>query len=220
MRRADYEMAEREEMERLLATASHGFMGIVTPDGWPAVVPLNFVFTDGRIYFHGAGEGEKMAAIAREPRVTFTVAEGFAIVPSYFRDPRLACPATQYYKCVMIRGRARVVTDTDEKARALQAIMEKLQPEGGHEPITASSALYRKSLKTTAVVAIEVERMTGKFKFGQNLPASKRESVADQLEARGCPVDHRTVEAMREYNVEPKQSRRNRLLATLRPLVL
>lgn len=200
MRRADYEMSEREEMERLLATADHGYMGVVTPDGWPTVVPLNFVFVDGRIYFHGAGEGEKMESLAGEPRVTFTVAEGFSIVPSYFRDPRLACPATQYYKCVMIRGRARVVTDVDEKARALQAMMEKLQPEGGHEPIEASSALYRKSVRTTAVVAIEVERMTGKFKFGQNLPASKRDEVAERLEARGCPIDHATVEAMRRYN--------------------
>jgi len=207
-------------MERLLATASHGYMGIVSPDGWPAVVPLNFVYVDGRVYFHGANEGEKMAALADSPRVTFTVAEEFSIVPSYFRDPKLACPATQYYKSVMIRGRARVVTDVDEKARALQAMMEKLQPEGGHEPIEAASALYRKSLKTTAVVAIEIERMTGKFKFGQNLPASKREAVAEQLASRGCPVDHRTVEAMREYNVEPKESRRSRLLATLRPLVL
>ena len=193
-------MADRDEMEQLLATAEHGYMGIVSPDGWPAVVPLNFVYADGRIYFHGAMEGEKMAALAEGPRVTFTVAEDFSIVPSYFRDPKLACPATQYYKCVMIRGRARVVGDVEEKARALQAIMEKLQPEGGHEPITASSALYRKSLRTTAVVAIEVERMTGKFKFGQNLPKSKRERVADQLEARGCPIDHATVAAMRQYN--------------------
>jgi nitroimidazol reductase NimA-like FMN-containing flavoprotein (pyridoxamine 5'-phosphate oxidase superfamily) len=200
MRRADYEMTDRDEMERLLATADHGYMGVVTPDGWPAVVPLNFVYADGHVYFHGASEGEKMASLARESRVTFTVAEGFSIVPSYFRDPRLACPATQYYKCVMIRGRARAVDDEAEKARALQAMMEKLQPEGGHEPIAVGSALYRKSLRTTAVVAIEVERMTGKFKFGQNLPTSVRERVAGRLDERGCPVDHATADAMRRYN--------------------
>jgi nitroimidazol reductase NimA-like FMN-containing flavoprotein (pyridoxamine 5'-phosphate oxidase superfamily) len=200
MRRTDYEMAEREEMERLLATVDYGVLGILTPDGWPSAVPLNFVFADGRIYFHGAGEGEKMAAIEHDARATFTVAEGYAIVPSYFRDPRLACPATQYYKCVMVRGRARVVSDVDEKARALQAMMDKLQPEGGFEPIEAGNPIYRKSLKTTAVVALEIERMTGKFKFGQNLPKGKRNEVAEQLEARGCPIDHATVDAMRRYN--------------------
>ena len=187
-------------MERLLAEAAHGYLGAVRPDGWPVVVPLNFVYADGRVYFHGAAEGEKMESLVADDRVTFTVADGFSIVPSYFRDPRLACPATQYYKCVMIRGRARVVEDAAEKAAALQAMMEKLQPEGGHEPITVDNPIYRKSLRSTAVVAIEVEEMTGKFKFGQNLPRSAREVVAERLEARGCPIDHATVEAMRRYN--------------------
>jgi predicted FMN-binding regulatory protein PaiB len=128
--------------------------------------------------------------------VTFVVVEDFSLVPSYFRDPKFACPATQYYKAVAIRGRARIVEGADEKARALQALMETLQPEGGHVPITATEPMYRKSLRTTAVVAIEIERMTAKFKFGQNLPASKREEVAEQLTARGCPIDHRTVAEM------------------------
>jgi len=186
-------------MEDLLATADHGYLGLLTPDGWPMTVPLNFVYADGRIYFHGAGEGEKMSSLAESPRVTFTVAEGFSIVPSYFRDPRLACPATQYYRCVMIRGHARVVDDVAEKALALQSMMEKLQPEGGHEPIEVGNPIYRKSLKTTAVVAIEIERMTAKFKFGQNLPKSTRAQVAERLTARGCPVDHATVDAIRRY---------------------
>ena len=80
------------------------------------------------------------------------------------------------------------------------AMMEKLQPEGGHVPIRADEPIYRKSLRTTGVVAIEIERMTAKFKFGQNLPSAKRDEVAAKLETRGCPVDHATVDAMRRYN--------------------
>jgi nitroimidazol reductase NimA-like FMN-containing flavoprotein (pyridoxamine 5'-phosphate oxidase superfamily) len=200
VRRKDYEMTDRAEMERLLGSVEYGFLGAVRPDGWPIVVPLNFVYLDGRLYFHGALEGEKMATLTRDGRVTFTAVEAFSLVPSYFRDPTLACPATQYYKSVVVRGRARAVHDVEEKARALQAIMEKLQPEGGHVPISASEPIYRKSLRTTAVVAVDVEEMTAKFKFGQNLPSSKRDAVAERLEARGCPVDHATVDAMRRYN--------------------
>lgn len=207
MRRMDYEMTEREQIELLLASAGHGYLGAIRADGWPLVVPLNFVYADGRIYLHGAPEGEKMAAIERDDRVTFTVVADYALIPSYFRDPRYACPATQYYKAAMVRGRARVVEETDEKARALQALMEKLQPEGGYVPITADEPLYRKSFKTTAVIAIEVEQMTGKFKFGQNLPSSKRDAVAERLEARGCPIDRATVDAMREYNPPKKEKK-------------
>jgi nitroimidazol reductase NimA-like FMN-containing flavoprotein (pyridoxamine 5'-phosphate oxidase superfamily) len=184
-------------MERVLMAAGHGFLGVTRPDGWPAVVPLNFVYTDGRVYYHGAREGEKMGSVQADDRVTFLVVEAFSLVPSYFRDPRLACPATQYYKSVVVRGRARVVHEPEEKARALQALMEKLQPEGGYQPISASDPLYRKSLATTAVVAIDVDEMTGKFKFGQNLSSAKREAVAGRLEARGGAGDRVTAEEMR-----------------------
>ncbi len=200
MRRTDYEMTEQEEIDRLLAEAGHGYLGIITSDGWPSVVPLNYVVVDNRIYFHGAHEGQKMEALASNPRVSFTVVEDFAFIPSHFRDPRFACPATQYYRSVMIRGRARIVDAAPEKAAALQALMEKLQPEGGFEPITAEAPMYRKSLRTTAVVAIDIEQIAGKFKFGQNLPRSKRETVAKKLGERGCPIDHATVEMMQRYN--------------------
>ena len=157
VRRTDYEMTERDQMEKLLAEATHGFLGLTGPDGWPRVVPLNYVTLDGKLYFHGATEGEKMDSLAADDRVTFVVVEDFSLVPSYFRDPKFACPSTQYYKAVAIRGRARIVEDNDEKARALQALMEKLQPEGGYVPITASEPMYRKSLRTTAVVANELD---------------------------------------------------------------
>ena len=190
--------AERAAIDAVLAEVGHGYLGITTPDGWPSVVPLNFVVAGGRLYFHGAAEGEKMESLARDPRASFTVVDAGSLVPSYLRHPRSACPATQYFRSVMIRGRARFVHDPEEKAFALQALMEKLQPEGGYEPIAADSALYRKALRNTAVTAIEIERMTGRFKFGQNLGAAKREAVVRGLRDRGEPVDRITVERMLE----------------------
>lgn len=197
MTQATYQGCGKAEIDRLLAEEGHGFLGITTPDGWPSVVPVNFVHLDGRIYFHGASEGEKMASLDADPRVTFTVVRDLSVVPSYYRDSRFACPATQYYQSVMIRGRARFVETAEEKARALQALMEKLQPEGGYEPITAAAPNYLKSLRMTAVTAIEIERITGKFKLGQNLPRRLRTSVADRLEQRGCPIDGATAELIR-----------------------
>ena len=98
----------------------------------------------------------------------------------------------------MVRGRARIVEDPEEKAFALQALMAKLQPEGGHVPITADQPLYAAALRQgTAVVAIEIESMTGKFKVGQNLNGNRRESVEQGLQERGCPIDHETLEAMK-----------------------
>jgi len=183
--------------EALLAELGHGYLAAVQPDGWPLLRPLNFVYLDGRVYFHGARKGEKMDTLVTGGRVAFVAARDFSVVPSHFVDSQRACPATQYYEAVMIRGRARIVSDPDEKARALQALMEKLQPEGGHVPITAREPLYAASLKSTAVVAIEVEEMTGKLSLGQDRTPTRRKRVIKGLQRRNAPGDAATIDAMR-----------------------
>jgi len=196
VRRKDYEQSDREEMLAFLDQRTHGFLAFVRPDGSPGLVALNYVRVDEAIYFHGATEGEKMRSLEREPRVTFMVADAFSLVPSYFRDPERACPATQYYKAVVVHGEARIVDDLEERALALGALMEKLQPEGGYRPLRAKDPLYRKAVATTGVVAVPIAEMTAKFKFGQNLPRRKRAQVAEQLTGRGIGRDAETVEMM------------------------
>jgi nitroimidazol reductase NimA-like FMN-containing flavoprotein (pyridoxamine 5'-phosphate oxidase superfamily) len=197
VRRKDYEQGDRAAMLEFLDAATHGFLAFVRPDGSPGLVALNFARVEETLYFHGSPEGEKMTAFAREPRVTFMVADDFSLVPSYFRDPQLACPATQYYRAVVVHGSVRVVREVAEKAAGLQALMEKLQPEGGYQRITAADPLYTKTLATTAVLALPLTEMTAKFKFGQNLPARKRKQIADRLLARDQGRDAETVAAMR-----------------------
>lgn len=200
MRRKEFDMAEnREEAEAFLAEMTHGFLGTIGPGGWPGVTPLNYVYHADAIYFHGARIGEKMTSIAADPRVTFTVAKEFAIIPSYFTDPEMACPASAYFKSVSIRGRAHAVEDLEEKAEALEAFMHKLQSEGGYKPISATDRDYIPRLKGVSVVRIDVEAMTAKFKFGQNMKEDKRASVMEQLQERGRPLDAETAALMRQY---------------------
>ena len=195
VRRKDYQYDHPEAIDAFLDASTHGMLGFTRPDGSPGMVALNFVRLERTLYFHGAPEGEKMRSLVRDPRAVFMVTADFALVPSYFRAPKLACPATQYYKAVVVRGSVRQVAFRNEKATALQALMEKLQPEGGHEPIL-DNRLYRKSLDTTAVLALPMEEVTAKFKFGQNLPRRVRRSVAGRLSERDRPGDAETVAAI------------------------
>lgn len=197
VRRKDYQLEDEEEILAFLDSQAHAFLSFVRTDGTPGIVAVNFVRAGRVIYFHGATEGEKMRALAERPQVALMAAKDFALLPSYFTAPEYACPASQYYKAVVVRGEARLLVDPVEKAAALQLLMEKLQPEGGHCPITAEDPLYRKQLATTGVVAVSMDEVSAKFKFGQNLPKRKRASIARQLEERGKPGDLATVEAMR-----------------------
>ena len=53
----------------------------------------------------------------------------------YFSDGERACPATTLYRSAQAHGTLEEVTSRADKARVLQALMEKYQPEGKHVPI-------------------------------------------------------------------------------------
>ncbi|AJY73615.1 pyridoxamine 5'-phosphate oxidase family protein [Paenibacillus beijingensis] len=200
MRREEFDETENEaEVESFLNEMSFGFLGTVLEDGSPGVTPLNYVYLNGNIYVHGSRAGEKMRTLKKEDRVTFCVAKEYAVIPSYFSDPVMACPATTYFKSVVLKGTASQLEESEEKAAALEALMQKLQPEGGYKTITAGDPDYVPRLKGVAVIRIKVDQMSAKFKFGQNLAADKRRSLTDQLERRGCPFDHETASLMNRY---------------------
>ncbi|MEK8127597.1 pyridoxamine 5'-phosphate oxidase family protein [Paenibacillus filicis] len=199
MRRVDFEISEQQEIEPFLREMTFGVLGTHAEDGWPELTPLNFVYHEGAVYFHGSKIGQKMTNLKKDNRVTFSVAQEFAIIPSYFLDPKLACPATAYFKSVLIKGYGEIVEDLQEKASALGAFMSKLQPEGGYETIDAADPDYAKQLRGTAVVRIRVESMSAKFKFGQNLTDSKRDKVTTGLEGRDASMDAETLALMKQY---------------------
>lgn len=209
MRRQEFGMNEEnhaEELEAFLQEVSFGFLGAVGEDGLPDVTPLNYVWLNGAVYFHGSRAGEKMNNIRARAGVTFAVAKEYALIPSYFSDPLMACPATSYFKSARIEGRAAIVEDLREKAAALEAFMRKLQPEGGYKTIDAGDPDYIPRLKGVALVRIDVDRVTGKFKFGQNLKQPERLAVEEGLAKRNLPLDEATAELMRRYCPHAKGS--------------
>ncbi|MFF2483698.1 pyridoxamine 5'-phosphate oxidase family protein [Paenibacillus sp. NPDC058071] len=198
MKKNVYEV-DQSELDLFLSEMSFGFLGMTEADGRPAVTPLNYVYWNGRIYFHGSRAGEKMSRMSADARVSFCVAKEYAIIPSYFTDPIRACPASSYFKSAVIDGHAVLVDDLAEKAAVLQVLMEKLQPEGGYKPISAEDPVYRGSVKGVAVVRIDPARVSCKFKFGQNHTDEENEPIIEGLSKRGEGLDEETAALMRKY---------------------
>lgn len=199
MRRQEFQVNQEEEWVSFLNGMSFGFLGTSDEKGQPRVTPLNFVYFEGSFYFHGSHAGGKMEAIRRQQQVCFTVADEFALIPSYFSDPELACPATSYFKSVTAYGKASPVEDANEKAIILSLFMQKLQPEGGYAPIDVEDQRYRSRLKGVSVVRITPEEITAKFKFGQNLKEEKRAEVISALTTRKGPRDEETIAMMNKF---------------------
>jgi nitroimidazol reductase NimA-like FMN-containing flavoprotein (pyridoxamine 5'-phosphate oxidase superfamily) len=126
-------------------------------DGTPYGVPLSLACTDNDTwYFHCAPEGDKLDAISKHPEVCLS-AVGRCTPTVGPKDGSF----TLQYKSAIAFGRAEVVSDDEEKIRALRAISERFLP----KHIDAFEESVAKSLNRTAVVRIRLTAPpTGKRK--------------------------------------------------------
>lgn len=113
---------------------------------YPYVLPLNFVWLDGRIYLHCGFTGRKLDLLRQDGRVGFAAALDVTIVRER---------STTWYKSVSGCGHIRIVEDTEEKRRALDALSLRY---AARCPRPAPEAMLRRA----NVLCIDVENISGK----------------------------------------------------------
>ena len=191
----NFEIKDKTIIYSILDKAEYGTLALCV-ENKPYAVPLNFVRIEDDIYFHGALKNKKMKMLEQNPHVSFSVVENYALIDSDFSSvDGLACPATQFFKSVSIDGVVSLVEHRDEKAKVFEALMQKLQPKGGYKPF--SDKAYDVAIKTTAVLRLQVENLSCKFKFGQHLNEERFEMILEALLERGTQTDRQTVEIMK-----------------------
>ena len=191
-------MTNNSEFQKIASATNIGHLGILTPDGYPRVVPINFVTIGDRIYFHGACVGEKYDSFDANQKITFSIDLPYAMIPSYWTDTEQACRANQFYMSALVRGCGVLVNDPDEKATALQALMMKHQPEGSFCTITTSQKLYRKSLAEITIFRIDPNQITTRIRMGEKLSAEIKAKLIRKLEERGDEADLKTAAEIRK----------------------
>ncbi len=147
MRRSRQRLTD-EESAAILRSGKSGVLGVIGDDGYPYTVPVNYVYDQGRIYFHCAKSGHKLDAIRRCPKVSLCVVEKEDIVVEEL---------TTYFRSVILFGQARVLEGEEERFRAAEIFglkycndKEKVDQE------------IRKEMAALCCVEIQVEHMTGK----------------------------------------------------------
>jgi len=189
-----FEIKDKNIIHTVLDKAEYGTLALSVGDV-PYAVPVNFVRIDEVIYFHGALSNKKIKMLAKNPIVSFSVVENYSIIASFFSSGEgLGCPATQFFKSVSIDGEVHNVVDKAEKAKMFEALMQKLQPEGGYKNF--SDDAYESALKSTAVLKIVPQSLACKFKFGQHLSDERFAMVLSHLEARNTEIDKATMQMM------------------------
>lgn len=143
-----------ESMHELLEHAPVARLATVDTDGMPYVVPVHYVYTDGRLYIHGKLSGRKMDNLARDPRVCFEIDEMQGLVLSEVPNP---CRTNTAYRSVIVRGKAAVLEHMEEKLIALRAIADKYTPQFRDIAIPPAAAAK------TAVIEISIRNISGKY---------------------------------------------------------
>ncbi len=199
MRRKVFESSGAALFQEILDRAPIGELGLVDDDGFPRIVPVNFAYASGAIYFHGALAGEKYEILRKNPKATFLAYQALSAIPStVLSKDGSACPATLFYRSAYAKGRGSVVDASAEKAMALQRLMEKDQPEGGYTPFSEGSDFYESALRGVGVFKVSVESFSVKNKLAQNKTEEQQADLIAFLERRGTPVDLETAQRLRE----------------------
>ncbi len=168
----------------------------VGKDGRPVLRTVHPIVREPYVWFHSAVQGEKTSLVGTP--VVLQAQEVVARIPSYFVDPQRACPATTYYRSAQVKGVLEPVEDLQEKAGALEALMEEYQGEGGYITIEANHPLYQKALEKLLVCRVSMDSVTAKYKLGQNRSPAQMGRMLAQLWQRGSEEDIRAIEILRE----------------------
>lgn len=137
-----------EETIAVLERGSNGVLACLGDEDYPYAVPLNYVYHNGKIYFHSAMSGHKMDAMMKHPKVSFAVIDQDTIVSEKY---------TSYFRSAIVFGKARIA-EGDERLEAFRALVEKYS---GDQP----EENKRREIEGCArahIVAIDIEHMTGK----------------------------------------------------------
>jgi len=181
-----------EKVKEFLNEEHVGRISTIDENGYPQIIPMNFVFLNDTVYMHSHTKGEKIENLKRNDKAGFEVDRELEFLPSYFEDPTDASLADTLYISVVIKGAAMLVEDREEKTLALNGLMKKYQPEGRYDPIQPDMRV----LDAVAVIKITPKILNGKYKIGQNLSPPARLDLAEKILKKNSPTAKETLTIM------------------------
>ncbi len=126
-------------------------------DGQPFVIPTAYARLGDRLILHGSVASRMMRELSKgiEICVSVTLVDGLVLARSAFHH-------SMNYRSVVVFGRAKKITDTADRDRALDALVEHLVPE--RLPDLRPST--PKELQATEVLELPITEASAKIRTG------------------------------------------------------
>ena len=147
MRRADREVTDVNEIIDIIDHCKVCHIALMDGE-WPYLLAMNFAYSyeDGQliIYLHSAKEGKKLDLLRKDDHVCFEMDYDHEMIPAK-------------YASVVGRGHCEIITDVDEKIKALELLMKHQTGE--------DFVMEAKHTLAVEILKITVEEFTGKRRF-------------------------------------------------------
>ncbi len=154
-RHAERAKTERTALDAVLDAGRICHLGVVV-DGSPVVLPTAYGRIGDTLYLHGSSANRSLqAADGHEVCITVTHFDGLVCA-------RAAFSHSVNYRCAVVFGTARMITDHAERLAGLRAVTEQLIP-GRWDTLRAPT---RKELAATSVIAVPLAEASVKVRTG------------------------------------------------------
>jgi uncharacterized protein len=201
MRRKDKEVTGSAVFTEIIASCRVGWLAVNLPDGYPRVVPVNYVWHEEQVIFHGARQGKKFDLLAGGASVSFCAAEVLSLIPAAWMGES-ACGTNHFYRSALVFGRGEVLTDLRDKAAALTELAHKYEPGRERYVFNPGDENDARMVEKTAVFRVVPERITVKQNLAQGEPEEVRRRLVRFLNERNEDPDGRTAQLIHEGLME------------------
>ncbi len=148
MRRKRQQLSD-EESYAILQKATSGTLALLGDGDYPYAVPISYVYSEGKLYFHSALSGHKVDAIRGCDRASFCVVAQDDVKPALY---------TTFFRSVIAFGRIHIVDDEAEKLAAARLLGNRYNP---HQDEALQKELEN-GLARMLVIRLDIEYLTGK----------------------------------------------------------
>ena len=149
MRRSDKEIKNKTLIDQVLSESEICRIGLLDGDR-AYIVPMNYGYRDGVIYFHSAPSGKKIELIKANNRVCFEIEHHYSVIKG-----EVACDWTSRFRSLMGTGTIEILTGNDDKKEALDIIMRQHGRNG--------SNIYKEQLLNRMVaLRLKIDEISGK----------------------------------------------------------
>lgn len=133
----------------VLDRGTAGVLAVSGDDNYPYAVPISYVYSGDKIFFHCAKTGHKIDAIARNNKVSFCVIDQDIVMQEEY---------TTRYRSVIVFGRARILENDAEKRSAIEILAAKYSPDFEDARLME----IERHFDRFCMIELQIEHMTGK----------------------------------------------------------